>query len=947
MIFKSLHHKFVFWSGNVSLATVLIVPFVLQMFVAVGLVGYFSFCNGQQVVENLVGQLQQEIGNRVELYLTDFLSHAELINQLTVDAVNRGELNLDLRSSIKARDRYLYQQIQYFPAIAWISLGSQQGDYLGVTRKPSQTLQIVAAQSTNFQSTYYGIDSQGNRTQRQDANPGRYDPRQRPWYKAGEIAKKPVWSKIYPGFTAGTIFISISQPIYNQTKLQGVVAANISLSSINKYLTNINVSRSGKIFIMERSGLLVSSSTSENPLLLNPTGTQQRRAIESKVPLIRETTRAMYQRFSRLDTISQKQQIQFTTNGRRQFVQVLPLGNNHGIDWLIVIVVPESDFMGKIETDTQNTIILCIAALSIATIVGTLTAQWLTKPILQLNTAAKEIAKGNWEKTIIQRSDEVGELAKSFNHMVGQLQESFAKMQELNEALSQSESRLTQFLEALPVGISIHTPDSKVVYFNQAARHLLQRETIPEATWEQLAYVYQIHIADTEQLYPTEHLPALLALKGKYNTSENLEIWQEGKKIPIEIHATPIFDIQGNITYAIAAFKDITDRKQIEKLRADYNRTLESQVIERTVQLADANAQLKQKITASRQIEVALAQAKTAAESANSAKSIFLANMSHELRTPLNTILGFSQLLAEESNPASQLEALSIIDRSGTHLLSLINDILEMSKIEADRVTLHPSRFDLYAMLFDLEKIFQLQATAKGLQLIFKRSPDVPQYVQTDANKLRQILINLLVNAIKFTARGHVTLGVKSSTNTLIFEVEDTGAGIDSTELKTLFTPFGKTATGVLSQQGTGLGLFISRKYAQLMAGDITIKSTVNVGTIVELVVEFGEVEASQEVKNVSPENKLNMPIPQKLPLEPADLQVMSTEWLDQLHHAAIRANAKKILQLVELIPIEHSTLRIALTDLVNSFRFDLVMESQQAIGRSDQSALTEETSNE
>jgi PAS domain S-box-containing protein len=234
----------------------------------------------------------------------------------------------------------------------------------------------------------------------------------------------------------------------------------------------------------------------------------------------------------------------------------------------------------------------------------------------------------------------------------------------------------------------------------------------------------------------------------------------------------------------------------------------------------------------------ALKEAAIAADAANRAKSEFLANMSHELRTPLNAILGFTQVMSRDLTVAEEhLQNLVIINRAGEHLLNLINDILEMSKIEAGRTTLNLSSFDLVRLLKNLEEMLRLRATSKGLNLIFEIALDIPQYIQTDANKLRQVLLNLLGNAIKFTETGSVTLrvGVKSRkreiVSKLFFEVIDTGSGISQQEMHLLFEAFGQTETGRKSQQGSGLGLAISQKYIQLMGGDISVSSTVDVGS--------------------------------------------------------------------------------------------------------------------
>jgi PAS domain S-box-containing protein len=220
------------------------------------------------------------------------------------------------------------------------------------------------------------------------------------------------------------------------------------------------------------------------------------------------------------------------------------------------------------------------------------------------------------------------------------------------------------------------------------------------------------------------------------------------------------------------------------------------------------------------------------ADAACRAKSRFLASMSHEIRTPLNAILGYSQLLVRDPTlGAAARRSLEIINRSGEHLLALINDILEMSKIEAGRATANPVTFDLHAMLHDLEAMFRLRAEGKGLVFRVMEADGVPPLLVADEGKVRQVLVNLLGNAMKFTNEGSVTLRVwvaprESERPTIVAEVEDTGVGIASDEIGKLFQHFAQTESGRQAQSGTGLGLAISREHARLMGGDVNVVSS-------------------------------------------------------------------------------------------------------------------------
>lgn len=280
---------------------------------------------------------------------------------------------------------------------------------------------------------------------------------------------------------------------------------------------------------------------------------------------------------------------------------------------------------------------------------------------------------------------------------------------------------------------------------------------------------------------------------------------------------------EGSSFLVYGVISDVTERKNIEDELRQYQDHLEELVIKRTKELAEA---------------------KDAAESANRAKSAFLANISHELRTPLNAILGFSQLMERDPEiTTGQRENLSIITKSGEHLLALINDVLELSKIEAGRSTLIPTTFGLHDMLQNLVEMFRIAAESKGLSLCIDVDVNLPQYITTDEQKLRQVLTNLLSNAIKFTQEGEIVIQARleqriEMTAFLYFAVIDTGLGISAGEKRTLFDPFVQFRHTAASNEGTGLGLPISRQFVQLMGGDLEVVSAVGEGSTFEFVIE-------------------------------------------------------------------------------------------------------------
>jgi len=378
-------------------------------------------------------------------------------------------------------------------------------------------------------------------------------------------------------------------------------------------------------------------------------------------------------------------------------------------------------------------------------------------------------------------------------------------------------------------------------------------------------------------------LPDLILLDIKMPDMNGYEVCEQLKSNPQTAEIPVIFlSALDEVTDKVKGFQAggvdyITKPFQVEEVLARVEHQVTIRRLQR--QLMEQNQQLQLEIQERKKAEAA-------AEAASKAKSEFLANMSHELRTPLNAILGFTQVMNRDLEiTTEQQEYLGIINRSGEHLLELINDVLDLSKIEAGIISFNECSFDLYRLLDELEEMLQIKAIDKKLGLNFTVSSAVPQYIKTDKQKLRCCLINLLGNAIKFTESGHVKLRVRMESGemgkwgageagedniaavssfqlpipnyqfpitnyktTIIFEVEDTGLGISQKEIDNLFDAFVQTSAGIKSAEGTGLGLTITKRFVELMGGEITVNSVLGKGTIFQFNIKLNHADKSEAV---------------------------------------------------------------------------------------------------
>ena len=443
---------------HVPLRQVLIVPFVLQLCATVGVVGYLSFRTGQQAVQNLTAQLRTEVSARIQSELEGYFAIPHEINRLNAAALLEGTLNVTNGTTGEAQ---MYQQMRISPNIAFVYCGNRQGDFFGVLRSPKDgSLQLSYSNAETLRRRqYYALNVLGTRTSFLREIDAYFNARSRPWYQAAVRAERPTWTDVYPAFTTGLPNITASTPVYNRQgrALLGVCATDVVLpEEFRSFLQKLEIGKSGQAFVVDRQGRLVSSSVEESATVTKVTGDAELlSAAESSNALVRGTTEYIAERFGGFREIRRSQQTTFRLNGQRQFVQILPFNDDKGLDWLIVVTIPEADFMGQIYSNTRNTIALAILALGLAVGIGVLVTRWLTQPVFHLTEAAGEIASGKLDRQVDEsiRVNELRVLAHSFNRMTSQLKSAFEtledKVRERTADLAGANQQITRLNEQL------------------------------------------------------------------------------------------------------------------------------------------------------------------------------------------------------------------------------------------------------------------------------------------------------------------------------------------------------------------------------------------------------------------------------------------------------------------------------------------------------------------
>jgi signal transduction histidine kinase len=427
----------------------LTIPWLLQILLVGGLTGWLTWLNGQQAVNRLAEELQDAIGDRVEQTVANQLAIPKLITQINADAVRSRRLNLNDLTDV---EQQLFTQLLQFESVSGILIGTAEGELRAVNRRDGYRL--FKSDATDPVIYNYGLDDLGQRTGK-DSKMAKPKPVSAlPWYEAAATANDAAWSNIFQTPDRRDLSLNLNRPIYNEKgTLVGVASAGIVLSKINDFLKGTHVSDTGAVFILERNGNLVATSTGKSPYTKakNSSKLSQIAGLNHSDPLIHNTTQTLFKQYQKLSQIQGSPNFYFNANGQRNFVKVVPCGDGMRLDWLIVVVIPESDFTAEIDRNTKTTIALSGIAVLLSTLISIFLSNRMVQPMLRLSRASQAMAEGDLTQHVSGGAiAEMQVTADAFNHMAQQLQSSFTQIEAANVTLeAQVAERTAQLQQAI------------------------------------------------------------------------------------------------------------------------------------------------------------------------------------------------------------------------------------------------------------------------------------------------------------------------------------------------------------------------------------------------------------------------------------------------------------------------------------------------------------------
>lgn len=783
---------------KISLKNLLIISFVVQIVFVTGFTGYISFKNGKKAIKEHSFLLRNELTLRIKDIIGKFLNEPLIVNQ---SLANSFDLEyLPVNNKIKIRP-FFWKQIKLFKRVNYVAIGTEEGQGYGYKRQlDGSFVSHESDSSTGYTINYHNVDTQGNLLDIVSSIP-KFDARTRPWYISAKQSGKAIWTGVYPEVGTKSLQIAATLPLYNdQQEFMGVLATTFFFSHIDNFLKKMEIGKTGQAFLIERNGLLLSSSVQTKTYFLEKGNPKRIKGSESENILVNHASKYIEEKFNGLQHIIEMKQLNFKINDSEYFLQVAPYNDEHGIDWLIVVVIPEVDFMEQINKNNYFTLILILLALTISIVGSILTANSVVRPLNRINLAAADLAQGNWDRELIASSIyEVNDLATSFNRMGKQVEQRTKKLSSVNKKMIEERELLNAIIDNIPVLITRYDPRANMLYLNKAFERIIGWKT------EEV-----VNIDMMEEVYPD---PEYRQQAFDYMQKNSIE-WKEFK---VRAKSGDIVDSEwSNIKLEdgtqIGIGIDITERKKLE------SNLKQAQKMESIGTLAGGIA--------------------------------------HDFNNILYPIIGFSEMLKEDLPPDSpEHESAQEIFNAGRRGGELVKQILAFSRQTEHKLS--PVHFQ--KILTEVCKLTR-STIPSDIEIHHDIQKDCG-LVMAESSQLHQIAMNLITNAYHAVEKtsGEISIKLKEIMldnddlkdsplkpgQYVMLSVSDNGVGIPREIKNNIFEPYFTTKG---KGKGTGLGLAVVYGILTEHKGDIKVYSEVGKGTTFNVYLPLMKKDAEKGV---------------------------------------------------------------------------------------------------
>lgn len=789
--------------SKIPLLYALLIPFVALTVVTVGLVGYLSYRNGRRAVNDVAEQLRTETTLRIRDHLRTFLDIPHGITQANAYLMGEGLIDPTQPDVLM---RHFWELVDIHPTVTSVYFGNTRGGLVNSGREGAKGGRYVIL-TDNFEKGPLVKYSAGDHGQPTDVlfQIPRFDATARPWYTSAVEKGSATWSPAYILSTGQDLAVAASRPVYDSRhNLLGVVSVDIFLSHLSYFLKSLNIGHTGQAIIVEQSGLLIASSTDKSLVIdsSDPQNLSRLNAKDSPVPLINGAMLALRDQVGGLGGVTGREHLEFEIQGRHLWLDATPMKNEYGLDWVILVVIPEADFMSQINENRKATAWTIVAALLITLLLGYFVTRKITNPIMRLNSAAQCLAKGNSTRPIPDKTHllELNELTGSFNRMSSELQQTMEELQHENTERRQAEESLALALAGADLGTWDWSPPTGRLVVNSRWAQMLGY-SVDELEPHVDAWRRLVHPDDLEwvEMELEQHLNGK---SERYEAEHRLAHKSGGWVWVLDKGKVTERDPDGNPLRVCGTHLDITKRKQAEEERE----RLQSQLIH-----------------------------------AHKMESVgtLAGGIAHDFNNLLQAISGYTQmLLLDCDESADEFISLKAILKASDRAAQLVRQLLLFSrKMDAEK-----QRLDLNA---EVEQALHILKSSIPKMIEVEFDPgDVGGAIEADPIQLEQIILNLGSNAADAMPNGGVltiktgnfTLHSKEYGNTFdlkpgsyaLLTISDTGQGIDQNVIEHIFEPFYTTKE---VGKGTGLGLASAYGIVKSHGGYITCYSEVAQGT--------------------------------------------------------------------------------------------------------------------